>query len=82
MPELHRAIDNCVVCDQLVNPLNKPQAGLDRGNGNEIFIVGRSPGTGYENGTSEWDLLESRIPRSQTIGRRVHVMDRSRTLYC
>jgi uracil-DNA glycosylase family 4 len=41
---LHEAIDNCFVCGKFVNPLNKPQAGLNRGEGNEIFIVGQAPG--------------------------------------
>jgi uracil-DNA glycosylase family 4 len=44
LPELHDAIDNCKVCAEFVRPLNKPEAGLDRGNGSEIFIVGQAPG--------------------------------------
>lgn len=44
LPELHEAIDNCTICGEFVLPLNKPKAGLDRGNGNEILIVGQAPG--------------------------------------
>ena len=44
LPELHAAIDSCTVCAEFVRPLNKPKAGLDRGSGSEIFIVGQAPG--------------------------------------
>ncbi|MBV8114573.1 MAG: hypothetical protein JO300_07515 [Silvibacterium sp.] len=42
--ELHQSIDGCTVCSAFAHPLNKPQAGLDRGEGNEIFIIGQAPG--------------------------------------
>ena len=44
LKELHQSIDNCTVCSGLVQLLSKPQAGLDRGDGNEILIVGQAPG--------------------------------------
>lgn len=42
--ELHQSIDQCTVCSEFIKPLNKPQPGLNRGNGSEIFIVGEAPG--------------------------------------
>jgi uracil-DNA glycosylase family 4 len=44
LAELHQSIDRCTVCSEFIHPLNKPRAGLDRGEGSEIFIVGQSPG--------------------------------------
>lgn len=42
--EIHQAIDRCTVCSEFIEPLNKPVPGLDRGEGNEVFIVGQAPG--------------------------------------
>lgn len=42
--QLHAAIDDCTVCAEFIEPLNKPRPGLDRGDGNTIFIVGQAPG--------------------------------------
>lgn len=44
LEDLHQAIDSCFVCGEFVKPLNKPRAGLDRGTGSEIFIIGLAPG--------------------------------------
>jgi len=44
LAELHNRIDDCTVCSSFVRPFNKPAPGLDRGEGNEIFIVGQAPG--------------------------------------
>lgn len=44
LAELHIQIDKCIVCSAFVDPFRKPTAGLDRGEGRDIFIVGRAPG--------------------------------------
>lgn len=44
LADLHVQIDKCTVCSAFVDPFKKPHAGLDRGEGREIFIVGQAPG--------------------------------------
>jgi uracil-DNA glycosylase family 4 len=41
---LHEAIDNCRICERFVPNFKKPAPGMDRGSGNDIFIVGQAPG--------------------------------------
>ena len=42
--EIHNQIDECVLCSNFVERFCKPASGLNRGTGDEIFVVGQSPG--------------------------------------